>query len=192
MKKVALVAFFLIIVGSIVAWKMHNVDREWKSAWKCTMGLKALGAALCLYSADYDGYTPRVESWKVGVWPYIEAKSARVWNNLRFRSASEVQIAQALDRAGVLFLPNCKARLGLPESRRNREADFLVGYEGKWGILEVDGEPFHPPSRTAEDHERDRLFHDHGILVVEHFDANKCYENPDDVVRRFLEILKKA
>ncbi len=122
----------------------------------------------------------------------VEAVSARIWNNLRFRSESEVRIAQALDRAGVLFLPNCKARLGFPEGRRNRESDFLICYEGKWGILEVDGEPFHPPSRTVEDHERDRLFRDHGILVVEHFDASKCFENPDGVVRRFLEILRKA
>lgn len=76
----------------------------------------------------------------------VEAVSARIWNNLRFRSESEVRIAQALDRAGVLFLPNCKARLGSPEGRRNRESDFMICYEGKWGILEMDGEPFHPLS----------------------------------------------
>lgn len=122
----------------------------------------------------------------------VRADNVLIWNNLRFRSRSEVQIATALDRAGVLFLPNCMARLGTLDSRRNREADFLVCYNGKWGILEVDGEPFHPPSRTAEDHERDRLFRSHGILVVEHFDATECFENPYGVVRRFLEILKQA
>ena len=120
------------------------------------------------------------------------AKKVRVWKNLRFRSQSEVRIAQALDRAGVLFLPNCKVRLGTPSKRQNREPDFLVCYEGKWGILEVDGEPFHPSTRTVEDHKRDRLFRAHGILVVEHFDASECYKNPDGVVQRFLEILKKA
>jgi hypothetical protein len=117
---------------------------------------------------------------------------ARVWQNLRFRSASEVRIAQALDRAGVLFLPNCKARLGLDGERENREPDFLVCHLGKFGILEVDGEPFHPPSRTAQDHTRDRLFRAHGVLVVEHFDASECYENAPGVVRRFLAILSKA
>jgi hypothetical protein len=122
----------------------------------------------------------------------VGAMSARVWNNLRFRSESEVRVAQALDRAGVLFLPNCKARLGSSTSRRNREADFLVCHKGKWGILEVDGEPFHPPSRAAEDHERDRLFRSHGMLIVEHFDASKCYNDPEGVVHRFLEILEKA
>ena len=74
----------------------------------------------------------------------------------------------------------------------NREPDFLVCLGGKWGILEVDGEPFHPASRTVEDHERDRLFKQHGIRVVEHFDATKCYEAPQTVVKKFLEILKQA
>lgn len=122
----------------------------------------------------------------------VMAKSARIWKNLRFRSQSEVRIAQALDRMDVLFLPNCMARLGSVAGRRNREADFLICYEGKWGILEVDGEPFHPPTRTVKDHERDRLFRSHGILVVEHFDASECYKNPEEVVGTFLKILKRA
>ena len=122
----------------------------------------------------------------------VESARALIWNNLRFRSKSEIRIAQALDRAGVLFLPNCKVRLGPQGQRRNREADFLVCCDGKWGILEVDGEPFHPATRTVEDHERDRLFRSHGILVVEHFDASECYNDPDGVVRRFLDILRRA
>ena len=77
------------------------------------------------------------------------------WNNLHFRSKSELRIAEALDRAGVLFFPNCRLRLTTPDGRRNREADFLVCKGGQWGILEVDGEPFHPPTRTLHDHERD-------------------------------------
>jgi hypothetical protein len=121
-----------------------------------------------------------------------DARPLATWNNLRFRSQSEVAIAQALDRAGALFLPNCKARLGDARGRRNREADFLVCHQGKWGILEVDGEPFHPPSRASQDHERDRLFRAHGILVVEHFDANECRGDPGGVVRRFLGILSQA
>ncbi|HEU5378133.1 MAG TPA: hypothetical protein VFV38_22140 [Ktedonobacteraceae bacterium] len=121
-----------------------------------------------------------------------ETKLVRTWNNLRFRSASEVRIADALDRAGVFFLPNCKGRLGLLGKRENKEPDFLVCLNGKWGILEVDGEPFHPPSRTVEDHERDRLFKQHGIRVVEHYDANRCYEHPEEVVQNFLEILKQS
>jgi hypothetical protein len=118
----------------------------------------------------------------------VRLRDAQTWMNLRFRSASEIKVAEALDRANLLFWPNAMARLGA-ETRQNREADFLVCAEGRFGILEVDGEPFHPPSRTAADHERDRLFKSHGIRVVEHFDANECFNDPDGVVRRFLSIL---
>lgn len=118
--------------------------------------------------------------------------NVRTWKNLRFRSQSEVRVAIALDEAGVFFLPNCKGRLTTPSGRENREADFLICYEGKWGILEVDGEPFHPPSRTVQDHERDRLFKSHGVRVVEHFDASECFENAAGVVKRFLDILKRS
>jgi len=114
----------------------------------------------------------------------------RIWNNLRFRSESEVKIAEALDKVGVFFIPNCKARLTTPEGRRNKEPDFIICHGGKWGILEVDGEPYHPPTRTVEDHRRDRYFKEHGINLVEHFDATECYNKPDDVVGRFLKLLE--
>jgi hypothetical protein len=113
------------------------------------------------------------------------------WQNLSFSSVSEVKIAQALDRANVLFFPNCRGRLTTTEGRRNRECDFLICYEGIWGILEVDGEPFHPASRAAEDHKRDGFFFDHGVWV-HRFDANECFQYPDDVVRRFLQRLKRS
>ena len=116
--------------------------------------------------------------------------ASKTWNNLRFRSVSEMRIAEALDRTGVLFLPNCLARLTTSEGRKNREADFLVCFNGKWGILEVDGEPFHPATRTVEAHKRDRFFRSYGIQVVEHFDATECYNDPDRVVRDFLKLLK--
>ncbi len=77
----------------------------------------------------------------------IGHKATRSYAGLRFRSESEVRIAQALDRAGVLYLPNCKARVGSRDRRRNSEADFLVCHSGEWGVLEVDGSqvaPFDP------------------------------------------------
>lgn len=49
------------------------------------------------------------------------ARVAHFWKNLRFRSKSEVRIAEALDRAGVLYLPNCRTRLGRADARQNRE-----------------------------------------------------------------------
>jgi hypothetical protein len=115
-----------------------------------------------------------------------------VWHGLRFRSRSEMCIAQALDRAGVMYLANCLARLGPPPDRLTREADFLVCHDGRWGILEVDGEPFHPASRATEDHERDRLFRLQGVSAVEHFDAGECRRDADGVVGRFLEVLGRV
>jgi hypothetical protein len=116
----------------------------------------------------------------------------RLWNSLRFRSLTETRIAEALDAAGVLYLPNCIARISGPSGRVNREPDFLVCKDGRWGILEVDGEEFHPPSRTTQDHERDRLFKAYGVRVVEHFDATDCYTTPKQVVSKFLAILDRA
>jgi hypothetical protein len=88
----------------------------------------------------------------------------------------------------VLFLPNCLARLGPPNGRVNRQAAFLICHEGIWDILEVDGQPFHPASLSAQEHERDRLFKAHGILIVEHFDAARCFSDADGVVRDFLQV----
>lgn len=93
----------------------------------------------------------------------------------------------------MLFLANCRARLGTtPLERKNREPDFLICDRARWGVLEVDGEPFHPPSRTVEDHERDRLFRSHGITTIEHFEATRCYKEPDSVVAEFLRLLGQS
>lgn len=148
----------------------------------------------------YDGYQiVKSGSSYVPVSNYEETKSISnqgigaqyTWNNLNFRSKTEIEIAKALDRTGILFLPNCKARLNTPQGRRNIEADFLVCHEGKWGILEVDG-PHHTPLRRVEEQERERLFRHYRILIIERFDAERCYNQPDRVVQEFLELLKKA
>lgn len=112
------------------------------------------------------------------------------WKNFHFRSCSEAKIAMELDRRGVLFLPNSKVCLTHSHARKILEPDFLVCYKGKWGILEVDGEPWHPASRAVHDHKRDRLFKAQGILTVEHFDASECYQEKERVVDEFLNILE--
>jgi uncharacterized protein YjbI with pentapeptide repeats len=112
------------------------------------------------------------------------------WKGFYFRSKAEIKIAEALDRAGVLFYPNSKARLNQSEVRVNKESDFLVFQAGKFGILEVDGREWH--QIAADDHERDRLFKRYGIRVIERFDATRCWNEPDKVVQEFLEILSQA
>jgi very-short-patch-repair endonuclease len=113
--------------------------------------------------------------------------------NLRFRSKTEMKVAEALDRAGVLFLPNCLARLGVTQDYRvNREADFLVVHKGRLGILEIHGEPSHPASRAAVDHDRLRLLKQHGVTLIEVYDATRCYEMPNEVVAEFLRLMEGA
>lgn len=115
----------------------------------------------------------------------------RTWAGMRFRSESELRLAQALDRAGVLFFPDALARLGTPRARQNREADFLVCWQGAWGILEVDGAPFHGQDRGVIDTEREQLFRQHGVEVIEHADAARCFAAPERVVAAFLAILQQ-
>ena len=121
----------------------------------------------------------------------IQNKPLFNWNHLLFRSPHEIKIAEAFDAYKVLFLPNCMARFSSPkpQERRNKEADFLVCHEGKWGIIEVDGETTHPSA--AKDHERDRLFHLYGIRVIQRYTAQQCINGPQEVVREFLDLLGK-
>lgn len=110
-------------------------------------------------------------------------------DGLRYNSETERRVAKALDAARVLFFPNSIGRLSNGDRRTNRMPDFLVCDRGKWGILEVDGEPFHPSA--AKDHDRDRLFRAYGIKCVERYPATRCYQNAPDVVREFLTLLQR-
>ena len=121
----------------------------------------------------------------------IGFKATRTYEGLRFRSESEVRVAQALDRMGVMYVPNCRSRIGSRHRRRSIEADFLVMVDGKWGVLEVDGEQWHV-GHAARDHERDRPFHFHGAKIVQRFDAGECFENAGAVVEKFLALLRRA
>ena len=120
---------------------------------------------------------------------FYSNSTIHTWERLRFRSKTEIKIAEALDRTGVLFVPNSLARLTTPKGRANKEADFLICYKGKWGVLEVDG-PFHLAERRVEEQERERIFKKNGIKVVERFDSERCYNNPDEVVQEFFKMIE--
>lgn len=117
----------------------------------------------------------------------LGAEHPREWNRLYFRSETEIRIARTLEEKKALFFPNCVARTSTPSGRTNLEPDFLVYYDGKWGILEVDGP--HHTGKAATDHDRDRVFRSQGIKV-ERYDAKRCYSRPDEVVEDFMKILK--
>ena len=110
------------------------------------------------------------------------------WNGLRFRSRTEAVLAAAFGKVRVLFFPLPAAVAGL----NKREPDFLVCLDGKWGILEVHGEPFHPPERATQESERRRWFVQRGVKVMEFYDSGRCFNDPDGVVKEFLSILKRS
>uniref|UniRef100_B8HYH4 DUF559 domain-containing protein n=1 Tax=Cyanothece sp. (strain PCC 7425 / ATCC 29141) TaxID=395961 RepID=B8HYH4_CYAP4 len=116
-------------------------------------------------------------------------KSPIIYNEMRFASQSEVRIAQELESAGVLFFP---LPLAVRYSTGNfyqdhREVDFLICHDGTWGILEVS---YHQ-GRYEKDQEKDLWFKSAGVLFVQHFTAEQCYEQPKIVVEQFLSILSK-
>lgn len=113
-----------------------------------------------------------------------------LWKGLRFRSAAQVKIAEALDRTGILFIPNSQMRLTTPDGRQNQEANFLIFNQGKLGILEIDSET--SPQDNSSDEIRTISFKASGIHLVKGYDANKCSEEPDLVVQEFLDILSQA
>ncbi|MCT7959042.1 pentapeptide repeat-containing protein [Laspinema palackyanum] len=106
------------------------------------------------------------------------------WNGWQFRSQAEVKIAEALDRAGVLFFPNATARLTTPDAKQNQPPHFLVCSEGKLGILVVDGE--------EDEAETSRLLQSQGIRIIHHYPVTECTEESDRIVLEFLQGLSQA
>jgi hypothetical protein len=111
------------------------------------------------------------------------------WDQLRFRSRSEIEVYEALKKRNVLFFANATAVLG--GKNKKKEPDFLICQNGKWGILEVMGDLYHTPTTAMQDHDRARLFKDYGVSCIEFYDAKKCYNTPEGVVNDFLDRLSK-
>lgn len=109
------------------------------------------------------------------------------WKGMIFRSESEVKIAKALDHRGIFFIPPARVRLNASkDSRMTRELDFVICYERRWGVLEVDG-PFHV---AAADAERDQLLRAHGIASIQRFPSLRCFQEPSAVIDEFLRGLR--
>lgn len=118
--------------------------------------------------------------------------TARTYDHdgLRFRSKSEIKIYDELKKRNVLFFANATAVRG--GTSRKLEPDFLICNEGRWGILEVMGEQYHPSSTAMKDHERARLFKEYGLFMIEFYDASDCYNKPGEVVEKFLNLLNRT
>lgn len=120
-----------------------------------------------------------IDYWREGV---------IVWEDLRFRSSEELAIAQALNAAGALFLPNSKARVGAVGKRKSIEADFVVYHKKRLGILEIDGGQH--SGYLAKDQDQDRYFVINGVSTVQRYTAKRCREDAEGVVAEFLRILE--
>ena len=111
------------------------------------------------------------------------------WQGMRFRSQSELKVAQALEERGLFYCPNTLTRLS--NYHKNFEVDFLVCCPTRWGfrwaILEVDGY-WHKPEKRAKEHERERLFERSGVRV-HRFDANLCELDPHAVVSELMDLM---
>lgn len=64
----------------------------------------------------------------------IQNRATMMWRNLRFRSESEKRIAQVLDEAGVLFLPNCLAGFQVTQYPCISRTRLLI-----WFLFHLDG-----------------------------------------------------
>lgn len=119
-----------------------------------------------------------------------KGEDVHTYNEMTFGSKSEIRIAQELETRDLLFFPlplGVRAETG-DRWKDRREPDFLVCQEGTWGILEVS---WHSPSRYEKDAEKATWFKEAGILCVEHATAERCYNEPADVVDDFLNVLSK-
>jgi len=118
-----------------------------------------------------------------------QGRPVHTWNELKYASASEIRIAQELERRRVLFFPLAVAVRA--ETGKNwqdhREVDFLVCHNGAWGVLEVS---YHP-DRYEQDAEKDVWFKRSGLLCIQHYTAERCYKEPAKVLDEFFLILKQ-
>lgn len=153
------------------------------------------------YDLDNIIYTPKIESayedWRrdiqegaVGsVNNHASFKTSGVpmceFKNMKFRSKSELRVAEVLVEKNVLFFPLPLAVAG----KNHREPDFLICLHGKWAILEVVSDYFHPS--VEKDAKRTQWFQDHNI-TIRSYSAKECYNNPERVVNDFSILVEKT
>lgn len=180
----------LFVPVSLIPKFTENVRSTLLSACDSVMpsnaGLDVLGLAVSpiLQSPPEDGHHHPLNTGS------LVSDAPIAHDGLRFRSRTETRIYDALKRKKVLFFPNATAVLG--GGPEKREPDFLICQDGKWGILEVMGEPYHPGATAMRDHDRARLFKDYGLLTVEFYDAARCFNEPDQVINDFLSRLART
>jgi hypothetical protein len=114
-------------------------------------------------------------------------------DNMSFRDPAELAVYQGLRRAQeqrpvedtITIIPNPSVRL----PGRTREPDFLVAYQGRIRMIEVDGASHR--RKWASDKSRDQVFEDAGIKLVRRIDVEDTQDDRqiDVFVETFLRKL---
>jgi hypothetical protein len=157
------------VTGVTIIAKMRNVpvDDDWRSEF-----------------ANLVRSSPRNQGTVPGVPPagFVGA------DGLRYRSKTEIRLADELLARGILYMPlGVVARRNKGRVERN-EPDFVIFHGGRTGVLEVHGAPFHPPARAVEEEARALPFKLQGVRH-HMFDSELVYNHPGDVIDTFLELL---
>lgn len=105
---------------------------------------------------------------------------------VRYRSKTEIRVAEALDEANVLYFP---LPLGMRHYQRIAEPDFLIVSMGKVAVLEVDG-PHHTPLTRAQEAAKDAKLVQSGIRLVHHVEVAAVDRDVNAVVKEFLALLR--
>jgi hypothetical protein len=108
------------------------------------------------------------------------------YRGLRYRSKTEIRVAEALDNVNVLYFP---LPLGVRHFMRIAEPDFLIVHMGRIGVLEIDG-PHHTPLTRAQESAKDAKLIQSGVRIVHHVAVSDVDLNVDAVVREFLALLR--
>jgi very-short-patch-repair endonuclease len=105
-----------------------------------------------------------------------------------FQSGAELAIAEELTKRKMLFFCNAKCLISNRYNEQEKMTpDFMVIYQGKARILEVDGKEYH--KNHFQDYRRDRLFERHGLRVTR-YTYDECIADPERVIDEFLELFE--
>ena len=102
------------------------------------------------------------------------------YKGIKFRSKSEMALAPMFESSEVLFFPLPIAVCG----NEHKEPDFLVCKNGKWAILEVVTDYFHPSVEKEAD--RTNWFLNHHVPLRQ-YTAKNCYNQPKIIIGDFLK-----
>jgi hypothetical protein len=127
---------------------------------------------------------------------FFKTEKTILHDELRFRSPAEIAVYDELKTRNILFFPNPAAVLGSPWSDESdttkKEPDFLICLEGKWGILEINGDTYHSGIvKTTKDHDRAREFNNYGVFFIQAYSAERCRNDACGMVDEFLRLLAK-